>query len=130
MRSETASRRSRRPWSHRVLLGCTVFVGLIALSSGSVQATDADGDGFDDTTAPVDCDDGDPAINPGATEVCDSVDNDCDTLIDDADDTVSGAPTWYADSDGDTYGDAADSVEACIAPAGNVRSEDRRVPKD
>ena len=41
---------------------------------------DADGDGF---TTPDDCDDGDPAINPGATEVCDGVDNDCSGSIDD-----------------------------------------------
>jgi Lectin C-type domain/Putative metal-binding motif len=31
-----------------------------------------------------DCDDGDPARNPAAAELCDAVDNDCDTLIDEA----------------------------------------------
>ena len=59
--------------------------------------TDADLDGYGDpttrTTACVqpsgtvtdntDCNDGDAAISPGASEVCDSIDNDCDTEIDD-----------------------------------------------
>ena len=44
---------------------------------------DADGDGV---PFPADCNDGDPAIKPGATELCgDLVDNDCDTLVDCAD---------------------------------------------
>jgi hypothetical protein len=41
---------------------------------------DMDNDGFD---VDEDCDDGDPAINPDATEICDdTVDNDCDDLVD------------------------------------------------
>jgi len=42
--------------------------------------TDADGDGY---AVPEDCDDEDPAINPGADEICDNdVDEDCDPAND------------------------------------------------
>jgi hypothetical protein len=44
------------------------------------REVDRDGDGF----ACLDCNDGDPAIRPGAAEVCDGVDNDCDGFVDDA----------------------------------------------
>ncbi len=48
------------------------------------SCTDADNDGF--CVEDGDCDDADPAINPGASEVCDDgVDHDCDGLLDDAD---------------------------------------------
>jgi hypothetical protein len=49
----------------------------------------------------TDCDDGLSTVYPGATEVCDTLDNDCNLLIDD----VGVTNTYYQDSDGDTYGD-------------------------
>jgi hypothetical protein len=41
---------------------------------------DADGDSYIDEGCPSgdDCDDGDPGVNPGVSESCDSIDNDCD----------------------------------------------------
>jgi hypothetical protein len=41
---------------------------------------DRDGDGF----ACNDCNDADPAIHPGAAEMCDGVDNNCNGMVDDA----------------------------------------------
>ena len=46
----------------------------------AMNLDDNDGDGY--STCDGDCLDGTPAINPGATEVTDGVDNDCDGLID------------------------------------------------
>ena len=94
--------------------------------------SDADGDGFGDpataTTAcsqpsgsiadGSDCDDGDAAVYPGADEYCDGVDNDCDGTVDE-DDALDTTP-WYLDADGDGFGDASDTIDACAAPTGYV----------
>ncbi|MFT5680896.1 MAG: hypothetical protein ACI8RZ_001802 [Myxococcota bacterium] len=75
----------------------------------------------------TDCDDTDSSVNPGASEVCDSADNDCDTLIDDDDDSLdtTTGTTFTIDGDGDGYGDADASVttEACIEPDGYAVSD-------
>jgi hypothetical protein len=70
---------------------------------------DGDGDGF--TIDENDCDDGDPAINPGADEVCDGVDNDCDGVIDGVE------RPCYAGPDG-TAGVGACVVGAEVCEAG------------
>jgi hypothetical protein len=64
-----------------------------------------------------DCDDAAKAVHPGATELCNGVDDDCDAGVDD--DAVDRS-TWYADSDGDGYGNAARSALSCTAPGGWV----------
>ena len=94
----------------RLLLAPLVL--LLACSSPPVPVPDLDGDGF---SADVDCDDGDPTLNPGVAEVCDLVDNDCDGAIDER----LGA-WWYADADGDGFGDSATETLACVAPDGFV----------
>jgi hypothetical protein len=62
-----------------------------------------------------DCDDGNGAINPSATEICDGVDNNCDGQIDVG---AAGGSTWFGDGDGDGFGDDADVVDACTQPPG------------
>jgi hypothetical protein len=55
------------------------------VDEGCAICTDADHDGFFAQAhcgGPVDCDDNSATTRPGATEVCDTVDNDCDTEID------------------------------------------------
>ncbi|MEQ1501558.1 MAG: MopE-related protein [Myxococcota bacterium] len=71
----------------------------------------------------TDCDDTRPAVHPGATELCNDRDDDCDALVDDDDpSTDPGSMTLFqADADGDGYGDPIDQVLAC-APAPGVGS--------
>lgn len=74
---------------------------------------DADGDGW---AAMVDCDDLDPAVSPGATESCNGVDDDCDSLID-AEDQAVGATWQHPDVDGDGAGDWRVSTYLCPTPS-------------
>ena len=79
------------------------------------EETDADGDGYDSS---VDCDDADPSVYPWAPEICDGQDNDCDGMVDDEDPAISDPTTWFADHDGDDFGDSASSLTGCAQPEG------------
>jgi hypothetical protein len=63
----------------------------------------------------TDCDDSSTTVYPGAIEICDNVDNDCDTQVDEG-----VKSTFYRDQDGDTYGNTANSMQACTVPSGYV----------
>jgi hypothetical protein len=67
-----------------------------------------------------DCDDTDATIHPGASEICNGVDDDCDGLADDADTSVSGQSIWYQDNDDDGFGNSEVSMVACIIPTGFI----------
>ncbi|MFZ5476192.1 MAG: MopE-related protein, partial [Myxococcota bacterium] len=102
-----------------------------SLADGTWRYRDADEDGYGDpddamlsctglrgyTTTGGDCDDADAATFPGAEEACDGADDDCDGV---ADDGATGGDTWYADADGDGYGDPSSSTVSCEAPSGYV----------
>ncbi len=108
--------------------------GDVDLSTGGVFYPDSDGDGFgvpggalSACTRPsgyavlaTDCDDGNGSVFPGAFEVCNSIDDDCDALVDDADSGRTGGTVFYRDADGDGYGVVGTTVTACVAPAGYV----------
>ena len=65
-----------------------------------------------------DCDDSDPTINPDKREECDGIDNNCDGEVDE--DGALWTDTFYQDSDGDGFGDADSSREACDPGSGWV----------
>jgi hypothetical protein len=90
---------------------------------GSTGKVDNDLDGYD--AGCDDCNDADPAINPGATEECNDTDTDmnCNGLVGDDDEFTDpdSKTAWYPDDDGDHYGDAiASPTNACVAPSGTV----------
>ena len=108
-----------------------------ATISGPYTAyADTDGDGFGDpdNTSEIcgatsgyvdddtDCDDSDSSINPDALEICDSADTDedCSGLADDEDSSATGQTTFYADTDGDGYGDLSATHSACDPSTGWV----------
>ncbi|MBT3230637.1 hypothetical protein HN358_02540 [Candidatus Uhrbacteria bacterium] len=86
---------------------------------GSTGYADDDSDGF---AACEECNDSDASINPAATEICDELDNDCDGLIDDEDDSLdaSTGSIFYLDGDGDGYGDSSVADDACEPLSGYV----------
>ena len=91
--------------------------------SPTTCSADLDGDGFcggpvcGEGALPGDCNDDEPQVFPGAAEVCDSVDNNCDGLIDDDDQELVDAPSWFDDLDGDGDGDIEAETAACVQPA-------------
>ena len=82
-----------------ILLFAAIFMFLILPGiafSDLGPDVDDDGDGY--TENQNDCDDDNPAINPGATEVCNFTDDDCDGIADGG-----------HDDDGDFYGSVCDN---------------------
>jgi hypothetical protein len=100
----------------RAIFGLSVFLGVWSGCDAEPRVVpDRDQDGF---PADQDCDDDNADAFPGALELCDGADNDCDGTVDV--DPLDGDPYW-PDADGDGFGDAsATPVLACAPPEGLV----------
>lgn len=63
-----------------------------------------------------DCDDSNPNINPGVSELCDGIDNNCNG---NADENLT-LNTYYEDADGDGYGNPNSTIQNCGPVTGYV----------
>lgn len=90
--------------------------GFTFTASGTGGCSDLDNDGECSLdTGGDDCNDSNNNTYPGADEICDGEDNDCDQEIDN--DAID-ADSFYRDTDGDGYGNSQTRVEACEPPPG------------
>jgi uncharacterized protein (TIGR03382 family) len=89
-----------------------------ACQDGACITTDVDADGYpSEAYGGTDCDDANGLVNPGASESCNDIDDDCDGQIDEG---AVDAPTWYLDIDGDGYGNPNEILVACTQPPAYV----------
>ncbi|MEL6348929.1 MAG: putative metal-binding motif-containing protein, partial [Myxococcota bacterium] len=97
--------------------------------TGLTVFQDVDEDGYGDRPSPAincdvpfgfaaegnDCNDNNEAIFPGADELCNNFDDDCDGATDEE---AVDAGSWYEDADGDGFGDDSTEQRGCDVPAG------------
>ncbi|MFT7519585.1 MAG: hypothetical protein ACI9MC_001727 [Kiritimatiellia bacterium] len=83
-----------------------------------VEVPDVDQDGFN---AEQDCDDKNPDINPGAQELCDKVDNNCDKNVDEG---------YDDDGDGHWSAEQCDFGDDCNDRKGNINPSAEDKPYD
>ena len=99
---------------HYIAQNITTGTATLATNDATI---DNDGDGY--SAIDGDCDDLDNTIYPTAVETCNGVDNDCDG------DPTDGTPlAWYADIDGDGYGDPNTMIVTCTPPSTCLNSGD------
>ncbi len=67
-----------------------------------------------------DCDDHDKDVSPGAAEMCNGADDDCDALVDFDDPSIVDPHFWYEDADADGYGDPATELPSCADIHGRI----------
>jgi hypothetical protein len=98
-----------------------ICLGLIACTDketdNTPEPTDFTDEDDDGHIAGADCDDADATVFPGADELCDGIDNDCDG---ETDESPSNGTVAWADSDGDGFGDGDTRTDTCAVPAGWV----------
>ena len=68
----------------------------------------------------LDCDDTHAAVNPDGIEDCNGADDDCDGTIDE---DAGEIGTFFADNDGDGFGDPDNAMRGCSQPSGTVEDQ-------
>ena len=94
------------------LLACRTEKTVVSEPSVEIVDQDVDGDGY---VSSIDCDDYDPTVHPYSNEICDGIDNDCNGEVDEGVNTL-----YYADTDGDGFGDNESTRYACEVPSGFI----------
>ncbi len=95
-----------------------------AIANADQANSDDDGDGDacdtdDDNDGTLDGDDcapTDSGVHPGATEICNGKDDDCDDQTDPS--GATGCTFWYIDADNDTFG--FDGLSQCVCGEGGT----------
>ena len=123
-----------------VVSGCTIptacnYSAIATVNDGScilplTYYADSDGDYFGNLNVPLascsvpagyllntaDCNDANANVNPNATEICNTFDDDCDGLTNEGITFI----TYFADVDGDGFGNPNSSQSACSPLTGYV----------
>ena len=102
-----------------VLLGCGDEIIQEKSPQEGEVFVDVDNDGFLNNE---DCDDADSDTYPGAIEVCDGFDNNCDGFIDET--GALGEVQFFIDADEDGFGHESQSMISCFQPEGYVLNID------
>jgi hypothetical protein len=131
-----------RGGSMRFIAVALLGLGGCSLALPTETGIDGDRDG-DGASALVDCDEFVPTVYPGAPEVCDGLDNDCDGDVpddeaadwdndgllrcadcNDLDGDLGAVATFYRDADNDGYGSPDVVKYECDRPSGYVENAD------
>ena len=133
--------------SYTSVTGCHTETLVLTVNTSNIYFVDADGDGFGSTTTAnfcampssgyslnnTDCNDGMATIYPGATELCNSVDDNCNGVIDEGcPSTIPGeepfnsllAPSTYYSYCNSFYGTLAGAFPSDYAQSSCVTGED------
>jgi MYXO-CTERM domain-containing protein len=108
---------------HELLFSCgeAVISNNSAIAFYQEPCNDTDADGVCEWE---DCDNGNGAVYPGAPELCNDIDDDCDGQTDES--PATGEVSWYPDLDGDGFGagGAPAALLACEQPDNYSASDD------
>lgn len=117
--------------ANATIFACDLVAGYVTnaedCDDSQITYLDADGDGFGvgdamacgTSSNNTDCDDTQSTVYPGNTEICNQIDDNCNVEIDEF-----VLNTYYADADGDGFGDANATAYACDLVTGFVSNAD------